>query len=84
MMYMSCSLAPLHLAPLHSIAVFNDKKIEVRAILDRRLMSYDRINVHPLVNSMTTGIGRDDLIAFMKASGHDPMILMVGEASSAD
>ena len=47
-------------------------------------MSYDRINVHPLVNSMTTGIGRDDLIAFMKASGHDPMILMVGEASSAD
>ncbi len=65
-------------------AVFNDKEIKVQAILDHRLMAFERINVHPLVNSMTTGIARDELIAFMSATGHEPAVLAVGEAPSAE
>jgi Ala-tRNA(Pro) deacylase len=65
-------------------AVFNDKAGKVRAILDKRLMAYERINVHPLVNTMTTGIARDDLVAFMVKTGHDPAILTVGEAAPAE
>jgi Ala-tRNA(Pro) deacylase len=65
-------------------AVFNDKVGKVRAILDKRLMAYERINVHPLVNTMTTGIARDDLVAFMVKTGHEPAILTVGEAAPVE
>lgn len=63
-------------------AVFNDHGRVVRAILDQRLVAHERINVHPLVNTMTTGIARDDLIAFMTSTGHKPAILPVGQAAS--
>ena len=66
------------------LAVINDKAGRVSAILDRRLLDYDRINVHPLVNTMTTGIARDDLVAFMGKTGHQPTILTVGEAAPSE
>ena len=65
-------------------AVFNDRAGRVSAILDRRLMDFERINVHPLVNTMTTGIARDDLVAFMSKTGHQPAILVVGEAAPSE
>jgi Ala-tRNA(Pro) deacylase len=65
-------------------AVINDKAGRVSAILDRRLMEHDRINVHPLVNTMTTGIARDDLVAFMGKTGHQPAILTVGEVAPSE
>ncbi len=61
------------------LAVYNDKEGRVTAILDERLMGYDVINVHPLVNTMTTSLGRDDLVAFMASTGHSPLIAKVGE-----
>ena len=63
------------------LAVFNDKDGRVKAILDERLMDYDIINVHPLVNTMTTSVARDDLVAFMASTGHTPLIAKVGEAA---
>jgi Ala-tRNA(Pro) deacylase len=36
--------------------------------------------VHPLVNMMTTGLAKADLIAFLKATGHDPLVTKIGEA----
>ena len=47
-------------------------------------MAYDIINVHPLVNTMTTSIARDDLVTFMIETGHKPLIIKVGEASKLD
>jgi Ala-tRNA(Pro) deacylase len=44
-------------------------------------MAYDTINVHPLVNTMTTSIARDDLVTFMIETGHKPLIIRVGEPS---
>jgi Ala-tRNA(Pro) deacylase len=44
-------------------------------------MAYDTINVHPLVNTMTTSIARDDLVRFMTETGHKPLIIKVGEPS---
>ena len=63
------------------LAVFNDKDGRVKAILDERLIGYDIINVHPLVNTMTTSVARDDLVAFMASTGHAPLIAKVGEAA---
>ena len=61
--------------------MLNDKENQVTAILDDRLMAYDIINVHPLVNTMTTSIAREDLFAFMAATGHKPLIIKVGDAA---
>ncbi len=38
-------------------------------------MDYERINVHPLVNTMTTGVQRDDLVRFLASTGHEPRIV---------
>jgi Ala-tRNA(Pro) deacylase len=52
----------------------NDPAGRVTVVLDRTLMAYDTINAHPLVNTMTTSIGRADLLKFLAATGHPPRI----------
>jgi len=55
--------------------VVNDRDCKVRVVLDAVLMSFERVNFHPLVNSMTTGLSRADLLRFLIATGHEPVIL---------
>ncbi len=61
-----------------AFALINDARSQVSVVVDRRLMEYDRINCHPLVNTATTSIARDDLLAFMRATGHEPKVLALG------
>jgi Ala-tRNA(Pro) deacylase len=56
-------------------ALINDHAHAVTFILDGRLMGFDRINAHPLRNTMTTGVSRDDLFRFFAETGHAPMII---------
>ena len=35
------------------------------------------INAHPLVNDATTSIAAGDLLAFVEATGHEPLVLKV-------
>jgi Ala-tRNA(Pro) deacylase len=53
----------------------NDTEGRVSVFLDQDLMENDVINGHPLVNEATTSIGADDLVTFLKATGHAPRIL---------
>jgi Ala-tRNA(Pro) deacylase len=53
----------------------NDTGHKVSVFLDADLMNNDTINGHPLVNDATTSIGRDDLVKFLRATGHEPRIL---------
>jgi Ala-tRNA(Pro) deacylase len=46
----------------------------VRVVFDAELMKYDTINCHPLENTATTNIARDDLLRFIRACGHEPKI----------
>jgi Ala-tRNA(Pro) deacylase len=72
-------------------AVINDSESRVTVILDSNLMAAELLNFHPLVNTMTTAIGREDLVTFLRATGHDPRteklpdppdeICMAGEAN---
>lgn len=57
--------------------VLNDAQHQVRVVLDEGLMQHDTINVHPLSNDATSSISRDDLLTFLKATGHDPLILKI-------
>jgi Ala-tRNA(Pro) deacylase len=60
-------------------AVANDTDGRVTMILDQNLMEHERVNFHPLVNSMTTGVSREGLLTFLRAAGHDPLILRLPE-----
>jgi Ala-tRNA(Pro) deacylase len=57
-----------------AFGVINDKAARVNVVLDAGLMENAIINCHPLVNTMTTSIGRDDLLKFFTATGHTPRI----------
>jgi Ala-tRNA(Pro) deacylase len=61
----------------------NDTNRHVEVVLDAGLMAHEVINCHPLVNTMTTSIGRDDLVKFLRATGHEPRILPVTAAQPA-
>ena len=52
----------------------NDTEGRVTVILDAALMEHELVNFHPLQNTMTTSIGRGDLVAFLRATGHEPQI----------
>lgn len=65
-----------------SVTVFgaiNDTGQHVTFVLDSELMKHDLINGHPLSNDATTTIGRDDLVRFLEATRHTPLILKVTE-----
>jgi len=53
----------------------NDTEGRVKIVLDQGLMREETINAHPLTNEATTSIRRDDLLAFLKATGHEPHVL---------
>ena len=57
-----------------AFGVINDAARRVTVVLDTGLMENATINCHPLVNTMTTSIGRDDLLKFFTATGHTPRI----------
>jgi len=57
-----------------TFGVINDKERRVAVVLDSALMEQDRINLHPLENTATTGISREGLLAFLEATGHTPQI----------
>jgi len=61
-------------------ALINDKARRVTVILDADMMRHERLNYHPLENTATSNIAREDLLAFIRACGQEPRILPVGSA----
>lgn len=57
--------------------LINDTAGRVKVVLDQELMSHEVINGHPLTNEATTTIAAADLVRFVEATGHDPVILKV-------
>lgn len=47
----------------------------VQVVFDQRLMAHETVNCHPMRNTATTNIGRDDLLRFIRETGHQPLIL---------
>jgi Ala-tRNA(Pro) deacylase len=55
-------------------AAINDRQARVTVVLDAAMMEHETLNYHPLINTMTTAISRDDLVKFLEATGHPPRI----------
>jgi len=56
------------------LALINDASRSVQLVLDRGLVDGNGapVNVHPLVNTMTTAMAATDLLRFFQATGHVP------------
>ena len=54
------------------LALINDRARLVQLVLDRGLSDGAPVNVHPLVNTMTTAMAATDLLRFFAATGHPP------------
>ena len=61
-------------------ALINDKARRVTVVLDADMMRHERLNYHPLENTATTNIARDDLVRFIRSCGHEPRIMAVAGA----
>jgi Ala-tRNA(Pro) deacylase len=55
----------------------NDRAGRVSIVLDRTMMAHSQLNFHPLENTRTTTIAAPDLVRFLEATGHPPVILAV-------
>ena len=64
-----------------AFGAINDTGSNVTFVLDATLMAHETINAHPLVNTATTSIRADDLVRFLRATGHEPLILNVSTVS---
>ncbi|HWJ71555.1 MAG TPA: prolyl-tRNA synthetase associated domain-containing protein [Kaistia sp.] len=64
-------------------ALLNDVPPRVTLVLDRRFLHGEVANFHPLVNTASTCLAVVDLLAFSRATGHEPVIISFGTAEAA-
>ena len=63
-----------------SVTVFgaaNDAEGRVTVVLDRAIAEAEVVCGHPLENTATTAIGRNDLLRFLRHVGHEPVVIDV-------
>jgi Ala-tRNA(Pro) deacylase len=60
---------------VNAFAPMNDQDGKVQVIIDQSLLPFDKINCHPLTNTMTTTISLEDLLRFLEDVGHPAEIL---------
>lgn len=56
-----------------AFALMNDAEGRVRFVVDAALMQHDPLNFHPLVNTATTAVSREDFRRFVALTGHEMM-----------
>lgn len=56
-------------------ALINDAQHRVTVVLQKAMLDHDPLNYHPLLNDRTTAIRPADLLAFIRACGHEPHIV---------
>jgi Ala-tRNA(Pro) deacylase len=59
-------------------ALINDSAAAVAVVLDEALMGFAEVNCHPLENTATTRLAIQDLLRFIRACGHEPLVLDLG------
>ena len=64
------------------LAVYNDKGHGVEVIMDRDLWEADTFQFHPLVNTSTLVVTKENIIRFLDATGHKIEVVDVPERSS--
>jgi Ala-tRNA(Pro) deacylase len=55
-------------------SLVNETAKEVRLVLQEAMLAHERLNYHPLTNTATTTITTADLMKFVRAQGHEPIV----------
>ena len=66
------------------LALVNDTEGVVRFILEKKLLDHAILNVHPLINTRTSSIPTDSLLAYIRETGHEPTILVLPHRAPAE
>jgi len=56
-------------------ALINDPEARLTVVVDAALLPFAEVNCHPLENTATTRIATGDLLRFIRACGHEPLVL---------
>jgi Ala-tRNA(Pro) deacylase len=59
-------------------ALINASAADVAVVVDQAILDFAEVNCHPLENTATTRLSTADLIRFIKACGHEPLIAPLG------
>ena len=59
------------------LGVVNDEVGAVEVVVDGEVWKADALQCHPLVNTATLAIGREDVERLLRATGHEPRIVDV-------
>lgn len=60
------------------LAALRSRDGRVTIALDAELMRAEIVNAHPLVNTATIGMRPEQLLAFLKHCGHEPVVVELG------
>lgn len=60
------------------LALINASAAGVVVVVDQALMDFAEVNCHPLENTATTRLPTRDLIRFIEACGHEPLVTPLG------
>lgn len=64
---------------LSLFSIVNDVNKEVKLVIDKRLWNdFDYVGFHPMVNTATVAISREDMHKVVELSGHEPVIMDFG------
>src|SRR6201996_1834803 len=63
-------------------SIINDTANKVRVVLDEGMFAFEVLNFHPLRNDRTTAIASGDLPKFIRACGHEPLIVKIPERAA--
>jgi Ala-tRNA(Pro) deacylase len=55
--------------------LINDPEGRVAVAVDAALLAFAEVNFHPLENTATTRLATQDFLSFVRACGHEPLIL---------
>ena len=67
-----------------AFAAMNDAEGRVTVVIDERLAAAPAVNGHPLTNTATTTVSSAGLIAFLKDTGHEPLIVALPAGLAPD
>jgi Ala-tRNA(Pro) deacylase len=62
-------------------SALNDTAGKVRVVLDEGMLALTPLNYHPQRNDRTIAVTADDLLKFLRATGHEPVIVAIPERS---
>ena len=66
------------------MGLFNDKEADVELVVERGLWSAEAFQCHPLTNTSTIVIAKDDLIRFLDITGHRARVLEIPVRGARD